>query len=615
MTQILTGMVDSGRSSWQLLRDFIAARARRIVPALVALCVALLIFGWFFLAQSDYRLLANHVISSLSFLSNFKYWMEADYFDVVSHEKWLLHTWSLSVEWQFYVLLPLVFLAVRRFRNTHMVIPKVYGLLFMLSLCISVWLTPQHPGTAFYLLPTRAWEMLAGGLVYLLASRASISASAARICEWAGLTLIFASMILWADSAQWPGWKAIIPVVGTCLVLLAARSDSWLTANGFLQWLGLRSYSIYLWHWPLVVLMAYASVNSSWIAIGCGLLLSLLLGAASYRFVENKSAKWLSGTTAWRSLVVVFLVTAGVGGAAIVVRQTDGVAGRLAPAAQLAFAEIDNKNPRVGECLVASNEPAECKHGGPEIGVIVLGDSHAASLMSSVQLALPNANLHVLDWTRNACPTIRGAKADPPSYSAGCDEFTEFALEHQKTIPRHIPIVLISRTSAFALGLNEDSGAGGRTPLIYFDRPAKSTDEEFLAEFSRRLTSSACDFAKWRPVWMVRPIPEMGIDVPRAVGRALILGQTPQVSITTTAYTERNAMVMAAQDRAAEQCGIRILDPLPYLCSKDACFGARDGRPVYFDDDHLSEYGGQLVSPMFREIFAKPTPIVEPGSE
>lgn len=143
-----------------LIMSFYAARARRIVPALTALCLFLSVIGYWVLAPLDYKMLATHAIAALGFFSNIKFWSEAGYFDVSSHEKWLLHTWSLSVEWQFYLVLPVLLAAVWHFRpgRTPQFSVTLAGCL--LSFATAVAITPQSSSAAFYLLPTRAWEML-----------------------------------------------------------------------------------------------------------------------------------------------------------------------------------------------------------------------------------------------------------------------------------------------------------------------------------------------------------------------------------------------------------------------------------------------------------------------
>lgn len=153
MTGIVVKGLEQGRFS---LIGFYVARARRIVPALVGLCAILLCLGWFALLPADYKTLSTHVIASLGFFSNIKYWKESGYFDLASHDKWLLHTWSLSVEWQFYLILPIVLWVAWHLRPGRAVQARTILVALVVSLAVSVLITDTDPAAAFFSFPTRA---------------------------------------------------------------------------------------------------------------------------------------------------------------------------------------------------------------------------------------------------------------------------------------------------------------------------------------------------------------------------------------------------------------------------------------------------------------------------
>jgi len=189
---------------------FYVARCQRIIPALSMLALALLIYGWFSLSPLEYKELSKHILSSLSFLSNIIYWQESGYFDSGSHEKWLLHTWSLSVEWQFYILYPIALFLLIKLLPTNtikrfIVILTIIGFIFS-AFAVKVW-----PNPSYYLLPTRAWEMLAGGCAYFY----PISTSRLNR-KWTsniGIVLIVTSFFCFSDQTPWPGLYALIPVI------------------------------------------------------------------------------------------------------------------------------------------------------------------------------------------------------------------------------------------------------------------------------------------------------------------------------------------------------------------------------------------------------------------
>lgn len=584
--------------------NFYLSRARRILPALIVLCLFTLTLGWFFLSSTEYRALGTHVITALGFFSNIQFWREAGYFDAASHEKLLLHTWSLSVEWQFYIILPLILLAIWTIRPGRAPLTVMVALGLLLSLLLSVILSPIKSVAAFYLLPTRAWEMLAGGLVYLLASPLPLSPRLRKALEGTGFALIIAAITLFDAGSSWPGWRALVPVIGTMLVLIAARPRSLWTGSRIVQWLGDCSYSLYLWHWPFAVALVYLELQGHVGAIAIGLVLTLVFGWLSYRLIETQTRTAFTRMPQWHGAGVLLTAILIAALPSLVVRLQQGIPGRLPVQTNAVFNEIENKNPRREECHVGGSiKVPECTYGGDQLGVIVIGDSHAASIIRSIEKALPNQKLYALDWTMSSCLTISEIK-DSVDPSSRCGAFVSQSLKKQKMLPSTAPLVIASRTSSYILGPNEPDRTNEiPVPSSYLSTPHPSRDAAFLQEMRNGMIETACEFAKTRQVYMLRPIPELKFDVPKTMGRTLILGEPREVSISLEEYHQRNAFVWETQDMAAERCGVRILDPLPYLCRDGRCQGSVAGLPIYYDDDHLSERGGSLLIPMFRQVF------------
>lgn len=606
---LMTGLVVKGleRGTFSVL-GFYMARGRRIVPALVALCAVLLVMGWFILLPPDYKMLSTHSVYALTFLSNVEFWREAGYFDVASHEKWLLHTWSLSVEWQFYLILPLVLWGVWRVKPGRVAQTWAVSLGLVASLATAVWVTSGNPSTAFYLLHTRAWEMLGGGLVFLLGNRVTLTASQRRWLESAGLLLIVLVVAIFNKDTVWPGWRAILPVAAAMLVLLANRTSPW-TASALPQWLGDRSYSLYLWHWPLVVALGYVGLRNNALAIVGALMLTGLLGHLSFVWVENTSRRFLEKQRLTHAAGALVLVAVAITLPAVAVWKRQGIAGRFAPGIELAAAQTYNFNPRRDECHPNKglNLP-NCVYGGTDWKVIVVGDSHADALITGVAQAQTHGDAGVVQWSYSGCQFVSGLQKTPVvmrQMGVGkyrCSEFIELAESRLATLSRDIPLVIISRYAQAAFGKNEELDAVD-IPTSYFSEIYDRTTSRFLDEFSTHITQSACQLAKRRTVYMVRPIPEMGFDVPKTLSRRMIFGKNNDLSIPIEDYRKRNAWVWAAQDAARDQCGIKILDPIPYLCHDGRCYGSLNDMPLYVDDDHLSEFGNKLLVPMFAEVY------------
>lgn len=604
---LMTGIVIKGleQGSFSVLA-FYGARIRRIVPALLGLCCVLLVLGYAVLTPPDYKTLATHALSAIGFVSNFKFWDEAGYFDISSHEKWLLHTWSLSVEWQFYLLLPLLLSVVWRWKPGR--IPQIIVLLggIFLSLGLSVALTDRYPTTAFFLLPMRAWEMLAGGLVFILSPALRPNEFSRRWMETCGLALVVMSILIFDMESSWPGWRATVPVLGAMMILLANIQGSLWTGGRLVQWLGDRSYSLYLWHWPVFVALVYGELHREFWAVAIGIALTLILGDISCRWIENPSRRFLGQAKSFRFGAIVVLALLVVALPALTVRLLEGVGGRLPPIVEKVAAESNNVNPRVKECHAdKGNISPSCVWGGGEWKVIALGDSHISVVMSAIAAAQESAG--VVQWSYSGCPFILGMKINRVNVGKlgsdyQCEGFVEWAKSQLAILPPQLPVVMLNRYASQAFGLNEINSASER-PRVYFSKIHHRTSPEFLEEFGEHIVDTTCEIAKQRRVYLVRPIPEMGFDVPKTLSRRLALGLREEVSIPIEDYRKRNQWVWAAQDAAAKRCGVRILDPLPYLCDASRCYGSRNLQALYMDSNHLSETGNKLLTPMFQSVF------------
>ncbi len=602
MTRIIIEKLDNlGKTSWAWLLNFYLSRARRIIPALLVLCLILGVIGWFSLPRGDYKQLGTHALYALAFLSNVKFWSESGYFDAVSHDKWLLHTWSLSVEWQFYLVFPVILMIVwHRFPGRKAaIVALTIGI--ALSVSLSIGLTPLYPTAAFYFLPTRAWELFAGGLVYLGTSHWRPNDTAARTLEGIGFALIIWAMGMLSDETPWPGISALIPVLGAVLVLVAARQKSGWTRARSIQALGTWSYSVYLWHWPLAVMLVYLEIADRALLIVAAIALSILLGWLSYKFIEVPARRKLSQVTPIRATFglagLVFLVAIS----AFSVQLTEGFSKRLSPAVERIASEAGNFNKRRAECHGSGGyDFNRCIYGGPNISAILVGDSHAAAVATAVQEALPGAHHGVLTFTYTSCPTIFGIqKRGRPDLK--CAEFNNWVMQEIAELPMEVPLIIVNRTSANVFGSNRPDVAGFGKPSSYFSEPVENPTEPFKEEFSRRLAESVCRIAETRPVYLVRPIPEMPVDVPKVAARKQLLGEPIGISVPIADYHARHSFVWRAQDEAREACGVGILNPLAWLCDDTRCDGLREKRPLYYDSHHLSEYGNKYLVPMFRE--------------
>lgn len=262
---------------------FLKARAVRIVPALLFVIILLLGMGYFFLEPMSYQVLGKHAADSLLFISNLTYKSESGYFDLDTYSKFLLHTWSLSVEWQFYLIYPFLLLFFKKiFNENYGLIRRLVLLLCVLSFLYALHVSFKRPVSAYYMLYARTWELLVGAIVFLYPL--NIGQGHRRKIEISGLLLILTSLFFIDSETKWPGYMALLPVIGTGLVISANSSKS-ILSNVILNKVGLWSYSIYLIHWPIIVFFKKLSIELHLISY---LVLIALFSFLMYEFIEKK---------------------------------------------------------------------------------------------------------------------------------------------------------------------------------------------------------------------------------------------------------------------------------------------------------------------------------------
>lgn len=593
---LMTGIIFRGMEQDKFsVLNFYVARANRIIPALALLCLVLLVFGWFYLTPLEYKALGKHAASSVGFLSNFVYWREAGYFDAASHEKWLLHTWSLSVEWQFYIIYPLVLIALRKFLPIKtlkllLIIGTVLGFIF------SVVATYKSPNAAYYLFPTRAWEMMIGGVAYLYPF--TLQENRKKLIEWAGLILVIGSYFLISAENLWPGYLAIFPVLGSFLIIQAQRNDSLITGNIIFQKLGAWSYSIYLWHWPFVVAIYTFSLPSYYIYIG--MILSVLLGFLSYKYVEKinfpRSFPTLLSYLKCKPIYIAGII--GVIGSGLFL--TNGFEEHYPNNVLLVSNEANNKNPY--NCMTENKFP--CYIGEKDnIKAIIVGDSHADALTTSLASMYDLRKEGIIALTRSSCPFILDIKILKQENECLAENLKRRDFLNKNYLD--VPIFWVARTGAYLYGQTDPSRINDiqdTLPSMYFTKKFSSVEPALLSELEENLEITVKDTIIHRPMYLVLPTSEMRFNVPKVMSKELLLNKKVTVpSISEEQYLKRNKPIIEIFNRVAANNKIKVLDPTKYMCSNKECKGLHEGRPIYYDGDHMSEYGNKLLTPMFKE--------------
>ncbi|WP_077342255.1 acyltransferase family protein [Pseudocolwellia agarivorans] len=589
---LMTGIIFRGieQENFSILK-FYVARANRIIPALALLCLVLLIFGWFYLTPLDYKALGKHVMSSMVFLSNVVYWSESGYFDAASHEKWLLHTWSLSAEWQFYIIYPLVLVAMRKFMSVKAMKATILaGTLLGFIICVIA--TYKWPNPSYYLLSARAWEMMIGGVAYLYPI--ALKKERKKLLEWFGLVLIIVSYFFISKDNPWPGYLAVFPVLGSFLIIQAQRNDSLITSNIVFQKLGAWSYSIYLWHWPIVVAIYYFSLSEIFIYIG--ITLSVLFGLLSNKYIEKIKFRndFISIFSYIKCKPIYMMLIVGILGSGVFI--SNGIQEHYSDDVIVASNEAINTNPY--KCM----DKFLCEIGNKDnIKAIIIGDSHANAMTTSIAHSFDLKDSGVISLTESGCPFILNAQLVGRGDS--CYLKNKNRAKYLNSHHSGVPVFWIARTGVYIYGQSNPKTENDTNiqPLIYFTTPYKKPSELLYKELTENLGITIEMLTVNHPVYILQPVPEMRKNVPKSLALNLMLNKVNNdLSIDSKLYFERNEHVRNIITKVADMNNIQVLDPIPYLCHQERCMAVLEGRPIYSDDNHFSEYGNRLLTPMFK---------------
>jgi peptidoglycan/LPS O-acetylase OafA/YrhL len=412
ITGIIARELELGRFS---LVEFYNRRIRRIFPALIVVLAATLALGWFWMLPSAFAQLGSDSFASAAFLANIALLLQSGYFDVESAKKPLLHLWSLGIEEQFYLLWPLLLMLAARLRMSIMATAAMLGIA---SFLLNVALIGSNPIATFYLPFTRAFELLTGAVLACGWINVNQSSAASNRRAWIGVALIAVAVVMLDSHRAFPGWWAVLPVAGSALLLSAPAAwvNRVVLASPPLVWIGLISYPLYLWHWPLLVFGGISKFGPLTLPERELILLaSALLAWATYRFVEIPFRFGLPSRRKIYSLGAGMALVAVAGG---MVFLGNGLDFRI-PAEIRAMANVPTQNARwrFHQCLLdLSRETSfaeDCADRDRGPLVMVWGDSTAAALIPGLRRAQETRNFGIAQFTSSSC--IPALNADIPS--------------------------------------------------------------------------------------------------------------------------------------------------------------------------------------------------------
>lgn len=596
ITRILLANLASGNFSY---RDFYARRIRRLGPALAAMITGVLILSTLILPPDALSETAKSAIAVTTFTSNFFFALATgSYFDGAAEYRPLLHTWSLAVEEQFYIIFPLIFISIRRIFPGSLKLATV--LIAGLSLAAAEYFIEAYPKAVFYLLPTRAWELLAGCMLAQCENIPRPTKVFATALAVSGLLLIAGPILIYSESTRFPGVAALPPVAGT--VLLIAFSESTFVgrflANPFLVRIGRASYSIYLWHWPIAVFVRSSTLEpfdfSQTVAI---VLASVAIGGLSWQFIEKRfvwKAERSGSTVEFRSLAAISAIVISV---CAVMWTTNGLAFReKRPDAGVDRAKEAARQLQRSTCLMRDGSlPAsgcvlgDLKNQPPTAAL--WGDSHAAQLAPVVDRWGRDGGVGIHQLTKAGCAPIVDSMFFPQDrMRRDCAQFNSLAFEKIVNDPMIKNVIIAGRWDAFTSG------------FVRIDAEKQSSKESSIARVGERIHREIAILeSKGKTVTLIGQVPLPKINIPDCFERRTFL------NADTAVCTRLDAAANLQVDEAtSEMLQVRrflpdfpgYLSPTKILCNEKNC-NTYDGHDfIYMDSDHLSPTGAARILTM-----------------
>ena len=615
ITRIILGQMAEERFS---LVTFYAGRVRRIAPALVVMVMVATAAAWFYMLPDQLEIFSGSALGALGFFSNFVFAFEDSYNADASALKPLLHTWSLGVEGQFYLVFPILLILVVK----TSLVSRIYGI--VLIGLVASFLYAQHLSGVmqdhnFFLLPTRAWQLLAGAtlaFIELQLGKRESPLILSMTMPALGLAMITYAFVFFDDTMSLPSVPSIIPIIGVMLLIWFAAPGDLVTdflSTRPVVYIGKISYSLYLWHFPIFAFMRISGVGFDSLTLKiAGIAISGVLALASYYLVEKpfRNPLRIQGPVFWSVVATTLLVGVFVQG---YILRSEGAPQRLGAVG--AFFEQTRIRPIFTDGVVCHNRPLAdtCHFPRSSQNMILIGDSHALTLTrpfyemgerngwttthvtSDSCLELNGLDRQVVDtafWTegrRTACLQL----------SRGLDDY--LSSQDPATIVYFARLPMTLEASAF------DNGEGGVEPSF-----AISTviDRDVFPKAQSLDMAISIALNKWQiyghNLIVVYPYPEMGFDVPQRIRQELgrtFVSNWPnryaeiEFSTSYSLFRERTASSYAALDRLPDNGRTFRVRPEDWLCSGDTgrCIGNGPDGIYYRDDDHPSLNGARTI--------------------
>lgn len=590
ITSIILPKISQGTFSFS---EFYYSRLRRLAPALIVVLLVVSVYGAVSMLPMEFDELTRQVAASQFYLSNVYYWRTVNYFGMSADAVVLLHTWSLAVEEQFYLLYPLVLVALHRWCSRFIWAAISVGAVASFLLCVAV--VQIRPEASFYLLPTRAWELLLGSLAFYLSSRWRRTETHNEALTWIGALLLMLAILAYREDTVVPGLFTLLPTGAAALLILGGESAKGpaakLLATAPMVWIGKISYSFYLVHWPIDVLAERElGEGYDWPLRAMMFSVSMLIAAGLYASIEQpfRTKAVLAGRA--RSL---FVYSSTLIGSVVLMawsERTDGLPQRFPPDVAMAASYANDKSPPLAECAYPESGlkslETVCAVGSKDARMTwaVFGDSHAWAGHDAFNKWLRDRGQRGAFVFRHSCPPITGA--DVFGERGECKRFSEDMYRLVLSNPTISHVLLVSTWMQAAEGrltTSADTYVGVQRSLEIFSDAFEGS--------VKALTTGG------KQVYVWEPVPGAKGNVPEGLARALLHSTRHNLEVDRNAYFREKAFFFDALRQSRVQIAGTV-SPASLLCASGSCVVEIDGVPLYFDNNHITRSSAPVWASM-----------------
>ena len=628
---LITGILisDLERGSFSIAR-FYERRARRILPALFVVMLACLPFAWLWMLPGQLQDFSASLMAVVFFVSNILFYNQSGYFAASAELKPLLHTWSLAVEEQYYLLFPIALRMLWRHGRARAF--AIVAAIAVASLLLAGFGGHRNPDANFYLAPSRAWELLAGSVCAfatagpLAARRGGLPVRSKDLLAGAGLALIVHAILRFDATTPAPGFYTLAPVCGTMMILLFAAPGTWvarlLSMRGLVG-VGLISYSAYLWHQPLFAFARLRSLTEpGMLKMSALAALSLALAWITWRWIEQPLRD--PRKPVLRSRNAVFAVGGAVGAIFVAVGAAGylgkGFEGRLNDQALALLATRTGDSSPCRNALSASAiaKGADCRIGAAGVApsIAIIGDSHVSAITDALSDQLAAAGLAAVNFNDSWCLPLRNIATEHGNWV--CPRKIGAALDQILARPEIGTVILHAEWAYYVEGFRWPE----TTPVAFVYDAGGQPDfsqgrVDLNGKYFRMALAATLDelVAGGKRVILTRPTPEHEQDVLLAAARAAILGlPVDMFRLEPAQYDRRADPVRTILIEEATARGIAVVDPKPLYCDQTQCATVdAAGRALYTDENHLSYVGSQPLAKALVERIMGGLPTAEGG--